>query len=121
MIVSNQLPIRARREGNAWEFEWDEDALVAQAKAGLPEEYDVVYVGGLSVDVDVMEQEEVAAALKAQHNCAPVFIAPELKDKYYKGALCSGLEWWRWFVFGGGRDGRRRCSLFALFFFARFC
>ena len=84
--MSNQLPIRARREAGAWEFEWDEDALVAQAKAGVPDEYDVVYVGGLSVDVDVMEQEEVAAALKAQHNCAPVFLAPELKEKYYKGA-----------------------------------
>lgn len=34
IIVSNQLPIRAKRGVAGWEFEWDEDALVAQAKVG---------------------------------------------------------------------------------------
>jgi hypothetical protein len=33
IIVSNQLPVRVKRGASgAWEFEWDEDALVAQAK-----------------------------------------------------------------------------------------
>jgi hypothetical protein len=32
IIVSNVLPIRAKREPDGWQFEWDEDALVAQAK-----------------------------------------------------------------------------------------
>jgi hypothetical protein len=43
IMVSNQLPVRMkRREGGAppggghgWEFEWDEDSLVGQAKAGI--------------------------------------------------------------------------------------
>lgn len=33
IIVSNVLPIRAKRQEPAgWQFEWDQDALVAQAK-----------------------------------------------------------------------------------------
>lgn len=32
IIVSNVLPIRGKREPHGWEFEWDQDALVAQAK-----------------------------------------------------------------------------------------
>lgn len=42
IIVSNQLPIRAKKKAQAepgdvhtWEFEWDEDSLVFQAKAGI--------------------------------------------------------------------------------------
>ena len=35
IIVSNVLPIRAKRNGAVWEFEWDEDALIAQAKASI--------------------------------------------------------------------------------------
>ena len=34
IIVSNQLPLRIKRGPEGWEFEWDEDALVAQAKVG---------------------------------------------------------------------------------------
>lgn len=37
IIVSNVLPIRAKRESEGvWSFEWDEDALVAQAKVRIP-------------------------------------------------------------------------------------
>lgn len=32
IIVSNHLPLRTKRGAAGWEFEWDEDALVAQAK-----------------------------------------------------------------------------------------
>lgn len=32
IIVSNILPLRAKKGASDWEFEWDEDALVAQAK-----------------------------------------------------------------------------------------
>ncbi|KAF6264985.1 trehalose-6-phosphate synthase/phosphatase [Scenedesmus sp. NREL 46B-D3] len=126
IIVSNVLPIRAKREAEGWQFEWDEDALVAQAKVcrtsgssrgdtppltaaaaavaaaaesratavveGVPDEFEVVFVGSLSVDVDVMEQEEVALQLKQQHNCAPVFIAPDVREKYYKG-FCKQQLW----------------------------
>jgi hypothetical protein len=33
--------------------------------------------------------QEVALQLKQQHNCAPVFIAPDVKEKYYKGETCN--------------------------------
>lgn len=32
IIVSNHLPLRVKRGAAGWEFEWDEDALVGQAK-----------------------------------------------------------------------------------------
>lgn len=32
IIVSNHLPLRVKRGATGWEFEWDEDALVGQAK-----------------------------------------------------------------------------------------
>lgn len=84
IIVSNVLPIRGKRVSGCWEFEWDEDALVAAAKEGIPEDLDVVYVGQLSVDIEPEAQEEVAAELKQLYNCAPVFINEDLKDKFYK-------------------------------------
>ncbi len=36
--MSNHLPIRVTRneETSAWEFAWDEDALIAQAQARRP-------------------------------------------------------------------------------------
>ncbi len=37
IIVSNHLPVRVKRGGQGWEFEWDEDALVAQAKVRTTE------------------------------------------------------------------------------------
>ncbi len=30
--MSNHLPLRVKRGASGWEFEWDEDALVGQAK-----------------------------------------------------------------------------------------
>ncbi len=36
IIVSNILPIRAKKGADGWDWEWDEDALVAQAKVSVP-------------------------------------------------------------------------------------
>lgn len=92
IIVSNVLPVRQKRVGNTWDFEWDEDALVAQAKEGIPDEFDVVYVGCTPADVDIMEQEEVTLQLKQQLGCAPVFIPPDVREKHYKG-FCKQQLW----------------------------
>lgn len=35
IFVSNHLPVRCARGETGWEFEWDEDALIAQAKVWL--------------------------------------------------------------------------------------
>ncbi|MEW5315842.1 MAG: hypothetical protein WDW38_007244 [Sanguina aurantia] len=92
IIVSNHLPVRIKRAPEGWEFEWDEDALVAQAKDGIPAGCDVLYVGSLPVDVPLEDQEGVATDLKRMFNCSPVFMDSELKEKYYKG-FCKQQLW----------------------------
>jgi len=61
VIVSLHLPLRVKRASpeSEWTFEWDEDALVAQAKDGVPRPQfqEVMYVGSLPVDIDVEDQE----------------------------------------------------------------
>lgn len=88
MFVSNHLPLLMKRDQiQGWVFEWDEDALIAQAREGLPEEMGAVYVGCLSTEIDVAEQEEVSQVLQKQFNCYPVFLGSELKENYYKSRL----------------------------------
>jgi hypothetical protein len=56
--VTNHLPLKVSKdEASGWSFEWDADALVLQAKEGLPEEMDAVYVGCLPVEIEGHEQE----------------------------------------------------------------
>jgi hypothetical protein len=58
IFVSNHLPLIVKRdEVSGLVFEWDEDALIAHAKEGLPEDTEAVYVGCLPVEVEVGEQE----------------------------------------------------------------
>ncbi|KAG2439617.1 hypothetical protein HXX76_004969 [Chlamydomonas incerta] len=92
IIVSNHLPLRVKRAAANWEFEWDEDALVGQAKEGVPTDLEVMYVGSLPVDVALEEQDAVAAQLKRLYNCCPVFMEKELKEKFYKG--CCKQQMW---------------------------
>lgn len=93
ILVSNHLPIKASRTANddGWDFEWDQDALIAEAHAGLSVEFDVLHVGTLTVDVDDMEEEAVSQEL-AMFNCCPVFLGKELKEEYYKG-FCKQQLW----------------------------
>lgn len=42
---------------DSWSFEWDEDSLIAQAREGLPEDMEAVYVGCLPIEIDGMHQE----------------------------------------------------------------
>lgn len=58
IFVSNHLPLIVKRdEVQGWVFEWDEDALIAQAREGLPEDTEAVYVGCLPVEVEGHEQD----------------------------------------------------------------
>ncbi|GFR42321.1 hypothetical protein Agub_g3228 [Astrephomene gubernaculifera] len=92
IIVSNHLPLRVKRGASGWEFEWDEDALVGQAKEGIPTDLEVMYVGSLPVDVAVEEQDAVAAEVKRLYNCCPVFMEKDVKEKFYKG--CCKQQMW---------------------------
>lgn len=56
--MSNHLPLIVKRdEVHGLTFEWDEDALIAQAAEGLPEDTEAVYVGCLPVEVEGHEQD----------------------------------------------------------------
>ncbi|KAL3130848.1 hypothetical protein ABBQ38_000180 [Trebouxia sp. C0009 RCD-2024] len=95
IFVSNHLPIRCNKsaDGNTWDFAWDDDALIAQAKGGIDEEeHEVLYVGCLSVEIDPNEQEMVALELYSTFNCFPVFLGASLKERYYRG-FCKQQLW----------------------------
>lgn len=96
VIVSNHLPLRCKKSDVAFcgfEFEWDEDALVAQAKEGIESEsVQVVYVGSLSVEVEMKDQEAVSEDLWQRFGCLPVFLGRALKDKYYQ-RFCKQQLW----------------------------
>lgn len=64
IFVTNHLPLKVSRdEVSGWSFEWDPDALVLQAKEGLPD-MDAVYVGCLPVEIEGREQEVRLAVLR---------------------------------------------------------
>ena len=61
--MSNHLPLIVKRDDvQGWVFEWDEDALIAQAKEGLPDDMEAAYVGCLPVEVEGHEQDVSLAA-----------------------------------------------------------
>mmetsp|Transcript_34490 Transcript_34490/g.97716 ORF Transcript_34490/g.97716 Transcript_34490/m.97716 type:complete len:872 (+) Transcript_34490:312-2927(+) len=94
VIVANHLPLRAKRtvDDTSWDFEWDEDALTAQAQEGFSSETSVLYVGCLPVEIDPRDEETVTTILAHEFNCVPVFLGKDLKEKYYKG-FCK-LQLW---------------------------
>nr|GMD90094.1 probable alpha,alpha-trehalose-phosphate synthase [UDP-forming] 7 [Ipomoea batatas] len=51
----------------------------------LSEEMEVQYVGSLCVDVDPIEQDDVASYLLEKFQCVPTFLPPNLMEKYYEG------------------------------------
>mmetsp|Transcript_47255 Transcript_47255/g.120542 ORF Transcript_47255/g.120542 Transcript_47255/m.120542 type:complete len:875 (-) Transcript_47255:80-2704(-) len=94
VVVANHLPLRAKRsqDDTAWDFEWDEDALIAQAKEGMPSDTVVLYLGCLPVEIEPHEEEKVQEVLVQEFNCVPVFLGEDLKQRYYKG-FCK-LQLW---------------------------
>ncbi|KAJ1433536.1 Trehalose-phosphatase [Sesbania bispinosa] len=92
IIVANQLPIRAFRDGKKWRFEWDRDSLVLQAKDGFPSEVEVLYVGSLKAEIEACEQEEVAQVLLEKFRCVPTFLPSEVHNKFYHG-FCKHYLW----------------------------
>ncbi|CAI9098680.1 OLC1v1035366C3 [Oldenlandia corymbosa var. corymbosa] len=97
IIVANQLPVKAYRKGDGedgqkWCFDWDKDALVLQLKDGFPADVEVVYVGCLKVEVDPMEQDEVAQLLLEKFRCVPTFLPLDLINKFYHG-FCKHYLW----------------------------
>ncbi|XP_057416084.1 probable alpha,alpha-trehalose-phosphate synthase [UDP-forming] 11 [Lotus japonicus] len=94
IIVANQLPIRASRDGENehWRFEFDRDSLVLQAKDGFPSEVEVLYVGSLKAEVEPKEQDEVAQVLLEKFHCVPTFLPSEVHNLFYHG-FCKHYLW----------------------------
>ncbi|XP_027329192.1 probable alpha,alpha-trehalose-phosphate synthase [UDP-forming] 9 isoform X2 [Abrus precatorius] len=92
IVVANQLPIRAIREGKKWRFEWDRDSLVLQLKDGFPSEVEVLYVGSLKAEIEATEQEEVSQLLLERFSCVPTFLPTEVHNNFYHG-FCKHYLW----------------------------
>lgn len=94
VIVANQLPVKARRDTgtNKWIFDLDHDALVLQLKDGFQPDVEVLYVGSLAVDIDPVDQEEVAQLLLEKFRCVPTFLTVDIQNKFYHG-FCKHYLW----------------------------
>jgi trehalose 6-phosphate synthase/phosphatase len=94
LVVSNQLPILARRrpDGRGWSFTWDDDSLLLQLRDGVPDDMEVLFVGGVRADVPAAEQDEVAQALYDRFRCAAVFLPEPLHDRFYH-RFCKRTLW----------------------------
>ncbi|KAK4415234.1 putative alpha,alpha-trehalose-phosphate synthase [UDP-forming] 11 [Sesamum alatum] len=96
IIVANQLPLKGyckdSSDGKKWCFDWDRDALVLQLRDGFPPDVEVVYVGCLGVEVDPLDQEEVAQLLFDKFKCVPTFLPLDLINKFYHG-FCKHYLW----------------------------
>ncbi|XP_020584503.1 alpha,alpha-trehalose-phosphate synthase [UDP-forming] 6-like [Phalaenopsis equestris] len=98
IIVANQLPIRAQRNqggGRGWTFSWDEDSLLLQLRDAIGDRaggMEFIYVGCLSYEIPLSEQDEVSQVLLEKFNCVPTFLPPDLLSKYYHG-FCKQHLW----------------------------
>ncbi|XP_022865562.1 probable alpha,alpha-trehalose-phosphate synthase [UDP-forming] 7 [Olea europaea var. sylvestris] len=94
IIVANLLPLKAKRrpDNKGWNFSWNEDSLLLRVKDGFPEDMEVLYVGSLPVDVDPIEQDDVANYILEKFKCVPAFLPPNLLGKYYDG-FCKKQLW----------------------------
>ena len=102
IIVCNSLPLKMKADpegaatrGHSWHFELDPDSIYGQSAGGIlsgTSVEKVIFLGGLSSEVEIYEQDSVAADLADRFNCIPVFLGAELKEKHYKG-FCKQFLW----------------------------
>jgi trehalose 6-phosphate synthase/phosphatase len=102
IIVCNSLPLKMRHDpegsaarGHSWHFESDPDSIYGQSSAGIlsgTSVEKVIFLGGLGSEVELFEQDAVAADISERFNCIPVFLGEELKAKHYKG-FCKQFLW----------------------------
>uniref|UniRef100_A0ACD5U1E9 Uncharacterized protein n=1 Tax=Avena sativa TaxID=4498 RepID=A0ACD5U1E9_AVESA len=94
IVVANQLPVVARRrpDGPGWVFSMDDDSLLLRLRDGVPDDMEVLFIGTLRADVPAAEQEEVSQTLIDRFRCAPVFLPPDLYDRFYQN-FCKGYLW----------------------------
>ncbi|CAN6448642.1 unnamed protein product [Victoria cruziana] len=94
IIVANQLPLHAQwdESGRTWNFSWDDDSILLQLKDGFSSDVEVIYIGCLKADIDQGEEEEIAQRLLDDFKCVPMFLPPDLQEKFYHG-FCKQQLW----------------------------
>ncbi|KAI0499038.1 hypothetical protein KFK09_019938 [Dendrobium nobile] len=95
IIVSNHLPLRARRnsDGSGWSFSFDNDSLLLQLRDSLPSSSNVFFVGCLRDDIiPPSEHDEVSQHLLHSFRCLPLFLPTELHSRFYLG-FCKRHLW----------------------------
>ncbi|CAM6101672.1 unnamed protein product [Calypogeia fissa] len=93
IIVGHTLPLHTERgEDGKWNFRWDDESLLLQLKDGIAADREVIYIGCLREDVDIGEQDEVAARLLMDFNCVPAFLPPAVRNNFYVG-FCKQQLW----------------------------
>ncbi|KAI4339342.1 hypothetical protein MLD38_024295 [Melastoma candidum] len=94
ILVANMLPLHAKRdpETGKWSFSWDEDSILLQIKDGFTPESEIIYVGSLKVEIDAVDQDEIAQKLLEEFNCVPTFLPQDLQKKFYLG-FCKQQLW----------------------------
>ncbi|XP_020587956.1 alpha,alpha-trehalose-phosphate synthase [UDP-forming] 5-like [Phalaenopsis equestris] len=93
IIVTNHLPLQTRRHPSGdLSFSWDTDALCFHLRTGLPSSTSIIHVGTLRADIDPSEHDSVAHHLFEEFKCVPVFLPPDLHQRFYHG-FCKHYLW----------------------------
>jgi trehalose-6-phosphate synthase len=95
IIVAKQLPVLIRRDPatKKWIIEWDDhrnfiaNLKVLKEKLGM----DIKFVGYVGFDCPRDDEEELEELL-AEFDCVPVFLHPELANKFFNG-FCKSILW----------------------------
>lgn len=97
IVVSNRLPVTVSFENDDYQFLMSSGGLVT-AIAGTREKMgtsmDFKWIGSLGNQVNVPEEDRATLRerLREEHDCLPVFLEPEVADKYYNG-FCNDVLW----------------------------
>ncbi|KAJ4887404.1 hypothetical protein Rs2_27152 [Raphanus sativus] len=94
IIVANFLPLNCKKDSETgrWTFTLDNDSPLLHLKDGFSPETEVIYVGSLKTDVDLIEQDEVSQTLLEEFSCVPTFLPQDVHRKFYLG-FCKQQLW----------------------------
>lgn len=95
VIVAFRLPVKVTKIGDSWSVEWDDPFarnVFADLKILNRPNLLVKWVGTVpGPDVPKRDQFDLEEELE-KYDCFPVFIPPDIKQKFYKG-FCKGTLW----------------------------
>ncbi|HSR48340.1 MAG TPA: bifunctional alpha,alpha-trehalose-phosphate synthase (UDP-forming)/trehalose-phosphatase [Anaerolineales bacterium] len=92
IIVSNRLPVSAEKSASGFRFQPSAGGLATSLNA-LRQDVEMRWLGwpGLSTS-DPGERREIADTLDSDFGCTPIFLPPDLFQRYYSG-FSNGCLW----------------------------